>query len=181
MSIIYKLGLALVAVLLLVAGVYKGIDAIGDSRERVVVARYDSAIRAQKDEAARVLKVAEDRAAAAERQLTDFKVSQEKIDATNTKISTDLRTALRSAVAGSAGRLRDPNAAAQCGRSGGDSQNQGATSAGNSSEDPASSGGFLSAEITRLLLDEAQENDTINLAYISCRADAFKVREVLAQ
>lgn len=175
MILMYKIGAALVLVLLLIAGVNKGVDAIGDARERLVVARYTKAIEAQNSEAERLLRAVEAKVTLAETSLTIYRTEQEKTDASNSKINAGLRTQLR--VAAPAGRLRDPYAS--CGPSSPSPASNNTASADNSSGDPTSSGGFLSAEITGLLFDEAEKNDTINNAYAACRADSFRVREIL--
>ena len=89
-------------------------------------------------------------------------------------------SALEKLLAATAGRLRDPNAAAAGCRSGG---------AGASTTDPgladpdaadaAEAGGLFSAGATELLQRLTREADAINAAFASCRADALSVREVL--
>lgn len=82
------------------------------------------------------------------------------------------------ASAGSAGRLRDPNAA-ECGVGGGGAPGADPARTGGGAADAAEASGFLSANLTGLLLSQAKSVDDINVAYASCRRDALNLREVL--
>ena len=134
------------------------------------------AINKQKAEAAATLASETDKVHAAERALQDFKNDQELQDADHKKTVTDLSDRLRR-IAGAAGRLRDPNAAG-CGQGSGGATNQTATTAGGGPADPAQAGGLLSAELSGLLAQLTKEADDINIAYTSCRADAYAVRGI---
>lgn len=170
--------IALAAVAAVVLAYNLFVDHIGDKREAIVVARYDAAIADQKIKAAAQLANETARVEAVEDELVKFKNAQEIKDVQNTKTITGLRFDLRTA-AGSAGRLRDPNAAPGC-RSSGDSPNSKvATGSSSSPDDAAEGGGLLSKELTGFLLDQAASADEINVAYTACRADTFKVRESL--
>lgn len=143
---------------------------IGEAR---ATATYNEKIEIQKKEAADVLKKETAKVAAAEKALQHFKNIQEVKDAGNKKITDNLSARLRD-IAGPTGRLRDPNA----GR-GGDSSgaNCGAPAGtGNRPDNGAEAPGLLSAELTRFLQQKLIEADEINLAYISCRADAEATR-----
>ena len=135
-----------------------------------------AAINKQKAEAAATLASETDKVHAAERALQDFKNNQELQDADHKKTVTDLSDRLRR-IAGAAGRLRDPNAAG-CGPGGGGATNQTATTAGGGPADPAQAGGLLSAELSGLFAQLTKEADDINIAYTSCRADAYAVRGI---
>jgi hypothetical protein len=112
----------------------------------------------------------------AEQALHDAKNNQELKDATYQKTVSDLSDRLRR-VAGPAGRLRDPHAAVGCGPSGGCPTGSAAPAAGGGAADSAQAGGLLSAQLDRLLQQLTREADDINIAYASCRADAYTVRE----
>lgn len=172
----YRWLLAAALVAALVAGYFAWADHIGDVREAAVTARYNAAIDAQKKEATQKLADETAKVAAAEKALNDFKSQQEIKDATNQKTAAGLSARLRDA-AGPAGRLRDPHAAG-CGGGGGGAQSAAATGADDSPADRAQAGGLLSAQLTRLLQQLAAEADGINLAYRSCRADAWSMRDV---
>lgn len=170
----WLLAAALIAAL--VAGYFAWADHIGDVREAAVTARYNAAIDAQKKEASQKLADETAKVAAAEKSLNDFKNQQELKDATNRKTVAGLSARLRDA-AGPAGRLRDPHAAG-CGGGGGGAQGAAAAGADDSPADRAQAGGLLSAQLTGLLQQLAADADGINLAYSSCRADAWSVRDV---
>ena len=110
----------------------------------------------------------------AEQALQDLKNTQELQDATHQKTVADLSSRLRN-LAGANGRLRDPHAAG-CGPSGGGTTGEAATAAGDRATDTAETGGLLSADLSGLLQRLQLEADTINVAYASCRADAYAVR-----
>ena len=110
----------------------------------------------------------------AEEALQTAKNTQELKDASYQKTVENLSDRLR-ALAHSSGRLRDPHAAG-CGASGGGSQGQPPAAPGDRPDDPAEAGWLLSAELGGLLQRLTFEADTINVAYASCRADAYAVR-----
>lgn len=143
---------------------------IGEAR---ATAAYNEKIEIQKKEAAAVLAKETARVAAAERALRNFKNIQEVKDANNKKITENLAARLRD-LAGPTGRLRDPNAGRGVGSSG---SNGGATGGTDNRPDNGSEAPWLlSAELTRFLQQKLSEADEINLAYISCRADAEAMR-----
>ena len=111
----------------------------------------------------------------AEQALQDLKNTQELQDATHQKTVADLSSRLRN-LAGADGRLRDPHAAG-CGDGGSNATGEAATAAGDSANDTTQTGGLLSADLSGLLQRLQLEADTINVAYASCRADAFAVRQ----
>jgi len=137
-------------------------------------APYIAKIAQQKTEAAQVLAIKTAEAAAATKALQDFKNTQELQDADHKKTVAALNARLHS-LAGPAGRLRDPN---QTGCGGGSRSAPGTDAAapGDRAGDGADAGGVLSADLSGLLLRLTKSADDINLAYISCRADAFAVR-----
>lgn len=130
-------------------------------------------IETQKKEAAATLAKETGKAVAAERALQNFKNIQEVKDAGNKKTTDNLAARLR-ALTGPAGRLRDPHAGR--GPGGGSAPGAAAAGPGNRADNPAETAGLLSAELTRFLQQKLIEADEINLAYISCRADAESVR-----
>ena len=111
----------------------------------------------------------------AEQALQAIKNTQELQDAAHQNTVADLSDRLRR-LAGPAGRLRDPHAAG-CGGGSGGAPGAAATTPGDRAADPAQTGGLLSVPLTELLGRIVREADTINVAYASCRADAYAVRQ----
>lgn len=170
--------LAILAALLAVAvaGFYAWKDSIGDAREAQVVARYESAIAAQKIEAARALATETNRVREAEDRLRQALQTVETQDHENEKTIERLRADLRavSRAAGGPG-LRDPWAA-RCGGGGGGAGGAPAAHTVDRAADGADVGRAFSSELEGLLLDQAERADTINRAYAACRQDALTIR-----
>lgn len=137
-------------------------------------AEDNAAIEKVKREAAGQLAIETNKTRTAEQALQDFKNTQELQDATHQKTVADLSSRLRT-LAGAPGRLRDPHAAG-CGPSGGSTPGEAAPAPGGRPADPTEAGGLLSADLSGLLQRLQLEADTINVAYASCRADAYTVR-----
>lgn len=110
----------------------------------------------------------------AEQVLQTFKNDQELKDAKHQQTVATLTDRLRG-LADSAGRLRDPNAG-RCGPGGGSPQAEPPRAPGDRPDDPAEAGGLLSAQLSGLLQQLTREADDINVAYASCRADAYAIR-----
>ena len=139
------------------------------SHERDIGAEpFKAELKTIKAESARVLKIETDKANATTQALKDFKVTQEKQDAVNDQTISILADKLHGLAV--AGRLRDPNG---CGSS---TQAQGVGGAESSQGDGAETSGLLSPELTQFLFAKDKDADTINNAYISCRADERKLR-----
>jgi hypothetical protein len=134
----------------------------------VGAAPYIAAIEKQKVEAAVTLKVLTEQVQVKEKALNDFTNSRNENDATNEGAIAVLADRLH------ASRLRDPN---QTGCSGAAPGPQAAASAAVGGGNAAEAGGLLSAELSGLLTRLTREADTVNAAYISCRADAYEVRK----
>jgi hypothetical protein len=167
-----KLGAGVLLVSALIAGYFAWANhqqSIGEARG---TAACNLKIDAQKKEAATVLAKETARVVATERALQDLKNTQEVKDAGNKKTVDTLSARLRDLAVN--GRLRDPHA----GRGGGGSGASGATppGSGDCPGDGADADRFLSAELTKFLFDQAESADKINIAYVSCRADAESVR-----
>lgn len=162
-------------------GVWTAIDkweaSIRADERTIVVKIYEDALTKQKKQAAALLATETAKAAAATKALQDFKITQEKEDAINEKTVSILADKLR-ALAGPAGRLRDPYQTG-CGVGGGNAQSQSVGGTQSGQGNGAEAGWLLSPELTQFLLTKDNEADAINLAYISCRADAGKVRAEL--
>ena len=137
------------------------------------LAKVNHSIDKQKQDAADLLIKETARANAAEKALQDAKNAQEVKDVQAQKTVNALQSRLAALTVD--GRLRDPNA----GRGGGSGGPQGSTpsATGNSPDRGTEAAGLLSAELTGLLQRLQREADEINNAYLSCRADAFAVRE----
>jgi hypothetical protein len=148
---------------------------IGEAR---ATARYSVAIDRQKLDAGAALAKETGKTRVAEQALQAFKNQQETNDAKNKLVLGTLAAQLRVA-AGPAARLRDPNAAAGCGGGGGGAPGADPARAGGGAEDGAEAGGLFSAEASGLFQQLTREADEVNVAYASCHADSFNLREVL--
>lgn len=149
---------------------------VGESR---ATAAYNTAIDRQKLDAGAALARETGKTRAAEQTLQAFKNQQEIRDAENKRVVGALADQLRAA-AGAAGRLRDPNASsAGCGIGGSGTPGADPARAGGGTADAASDAGLLSKQLTEFLLAQAADADQVNLAYVSCRADAMNLRETL--
>lgn len=137
-------------------------------------ADYTAAMERLHADAAAQLAEEVNKTRAVEQALNEAKNNQELKDATHTQTIASLSDRLRRA-AGPAGRLRDPNAA-PCGRSGGSPESGPTAPADTGAANAPEAGGLLSAELAGLLQQLTREADEINVAYASCRADAFTVR-----
>jgi len=112
---------------------------------------------------------------AAEQALQDFKNTQEMKDADHQKTVADLSDRIRRS-AGQSGRLRDPNATG-CGKGDRGAESQESTPTSGGADDDSETGRLFSAGATELLQRLTREADEINIAYASCRADAFAIRD----
>ncbi|WP_294768646.1 hypothetical protein [uncultured Rhodoferax sp.] len=171
MSTWAKVAILLGLLLALMFGV-SVIDKRGYNRAK---AESTAALEKQRGEARATLAAETEKTRAVEAEFREFKLNREHIDADNQKTVADLQRRVRT-LAGPTGRLRDPNAPG-CGGGGGRTEAQAAASHGSGAENGAQAGGLLSAELSGLLQRLTAEADEINLAYASCRADAFQVRE----
>ena len=135
---------------------------------------YAHAIDTQKIEAAKTLAIETEKTQTLTDTLYTAKNQQELQDAKHKSVTDTLTRDLRAA-AGPGGRLRDPNAAG-CGRGSDSAPGDVASAASDRADDGAEAGGFLSIELTALLSRLGAEADAVNLAYTSCRADAYSVR-----
>lgn len=149
---------------------------IGEER---ATATYNTDIKKQKGEARAALASETGKKETAEKALRDFKEKQELKDAANKQTVDGLSTQLRAA-AGSAGRLRDPNAAG-CGGRSGNAQGPYATGTGSGPDNATETGGLFSTAATGLLQRITSEADDINIAYIACRADGETLRRLIPQ
>lgn len=174
MSIEIKIISLLLAVIALGAAAF-GLVHYGHSKGVAeTTATYEAALSKQKLEASLKLTDETAKTRRAELALQTFKNEQDLKDEKHQTIVAAMSTRLRG-LAGSAGRLRDPNQTG-CGSSGGSAPGAAAAATADRSDDGAEAGGLLSAELSGLLQQRTQEADVINIAYASCRADAFKVR-----
>ncbi len=140
-------------------------------------AEYTAAIQKLQAEAATTLATETAKTLSAEQALNTAKNNQEMKDAKHIQTIAQFADRLRIA-AGPAGRLRDPNAATQCGGSGDRPPGDPATATAAGATDPAQTDGLLSEQLSELLQRLAREADDINAAYASCRADAYTVRQI---
>lgn len=165
---------ALLAVIVLLVAAWRihiKADAAGYARAESI---YTAAIQRQQIDAANTLAAEIEKTRSAEQALATAKNNQDVKDAKHQKTVADLSDRLRT-LAGPAGRLRDPYAAA-CGQCGANPPADPASASQPGAADPADAGGLLSAQLSGLLRRLTAEADTINAAYISCRADAYTVR-----
>lgn len=170
MSIFAKFAIVLGLLLALMFGV-RAIDQRGYDRAK---AEATAALNDLKRQAERELASQTAKTLAAEQALRDFKTNQDIQDAKAQSTVADLSRRLRQ-LGGPAGRLRDPNAHG-CGGSSGGPAGEAATATRSGAADPAEAGGLLSVPLTELLQRALRESDDINIAYASCRADAYAVR-----
>lgn len=138
-------------------------------------ARYEAALAQQKAQAATLLATEIAKTRATEQALQTLKNQQELSDAKNQKIVAGLFDRLRG-IAGPAWRLRDPNAP-RCWPGSGSTPGAAASAPRDRAADPAEAGGLLSVQLSELLGRVLREADDINVAYSSCRADVYTVRE----
>ena len=171
MSLFVKAAIAIGLVLAMLLGL-RQVDQRGYDR---AMAEFTAALNAQKAQAAAKLASETDKVLQAERALSHLKNLQELQDATHQKTVADLSSRLRT-LAGAAGRLRDPHATG-CGPSGGGAPGAAATAPGDRADNSPEASGLLSAGLSGLLQRLQLEADTINIAYTSCRADAYAVRQ----
>jgi len=163
----------------LIAALLLGVWRLDVSRQAIGEARSDAAwIKAttkQKAEAVLLLDAERAKVSAIEQTLRNFKDNQEIRDAKNKTTVAGYERRLRAA-AGSAGRLRDPNAEG-CGGGGDSPKSPDTASAGHRATDAAEGARLLSKPLTELLFELIREADEINLAYASCRADTMSIRD----
>lgn len=135
-----------------------------------------AAIAQQKADAASTLAIETAKTTAAEKALAQATQKQDLQDAKH-KTDTDVLAARLRALAGPAGRLRDPHAApAGCGRGSSGAPGPATPAPADRPDDPPQAAGLLSAELSELLQSRLSEADAISAAYTSCRADAYTVR-----
>jgi hypothetical protein len=158
------------AVIALLIALRAGYEHWADKLRAEGAAPYIAAIEKQKAEAATTLKVLTEQVQAKEKALNDFTNARNENDATNEGAIAVLADKLH------ATRLRDPNQTG-CGCSGPSSGGQAAAGPQAGGANAAEAGGLLSAELSGLLTRLTQEADAINIAYASCRADAYEVRK----
>lgn len=178
----YRWAIYVALVVALVVALLAGYNYWANQKEWVgeqrATAAYNIAIKKQKDDA--VIRLAEETAkvTAQETALREFKDKQEIIDAETQKTVAGLGARLRT-LAGTIGRLRDPNAdTSGCRCSGGSTPGSIAPSTIPGTDDSADAGGLLSAELTELLFSQAAKADLINRAYASCKADGQAIRKL---
>jgi hypothetical protein len=173
-----KAGAAVALLLALVFGVRMWTNSIRASERALVVAEYNIQIDKLQSDARDTLADVTAKVESGNKKLRDAKEIQEFNDVVNTKALAML--ADRSHALASAGMLIDPNAqACGCGSSGTAFANSTTPSAGVGN--PAKAGGVLSRPLSQLLFDITRDADEINVAYISCRADALAIRAALNQ
>lgn len=148
---------------------------IGRATERAVwVAQTEK----QKVEAARILAKEAARVEGIKAALNAALYKQELTDAKNKDIVRGLNRRLADLVVD--GRLRDESATVfGCGLGGSGAEGGGDADAFDSHADRALPGGLLSKQLSGRLIKLTDEADQINIAYISCRADALQIREQL--
>lgn len=151
-------------------------QAIGEQR---ATDRYELALKDQKAKADHLLATETAKVRAREAELKIVYVKQEATDAQNQTTVAAYERRLRD-LRNPAGQLRDPNAtAARCGQGGAGPADAVAATAGAGTADPAQAGGLLSLQLSDLLGRLLRESDAINIAYASCRADAYAIRALL--
>jgi len=140
--------------------------------------RWELEVGKLKLKAADELRVARDERDLAQGKLNTALAAQERADDANKEIVAGFEVKLRAARALSAGRMRDPNATG-CGGGRQDAAGQGSSGPISGGGNAAEASGLLSTELTGLLDKLTREADDINVAYASCRADAFTTRALI--
>jgi hypothetical protein len=136
-----------------------------------VAAPYIKEIKDNNDAAEKKLKEETAKTDAVTKALKEFSTQQELEGAINEKTVILLADKLNAA-----GRLRDPY---QTGCSGSSAQSGNTVSAESGAGNATGTGGELSKEFDGFLKLRFMQADKINVAYASCRAYAYKVREAL--
>ncbi len=155
---------------LLVASLAAGcVEKVKLESSKKSLAELTAAVEKQKVDAKALLASETAKTEAVNAKLNDAKDKQESEDAINNQTITVLADKLH------ATRLRDPGG----GGCGGSTQSGVAASPTTGTTDTAKDTGFLSAELTNFLIGQAKAADEVNLAYISCRADSYKLRSTL--
>ena len=149
--------------------VYFSYEHWAKTEQAIGAAPYIAAIEKQKIEAAATLKVLTEQVRAKEKALSDFTNSRNENDATNEGAIAVLADKLHASRL-----LYDPHAT---GCSGAASSSQTTSGAQVGGSNATQAGGLVSEEFSGLLTRLTLEADTINAAYISCRADAYEVRK----
>jgi hypothetical protein len=175
----YKWFIAAGGIIALIAALW-GALAVHDRNIRLdertkVVGEYNQKIAEQKAAAQVSLDAETAKASAASTALKEIKDVQENTDVINAKTIELLAGKLNAL------RLRSGTQAGLGGGSGGGTQGSITAAASAGSADPAPSTGVLSDATVEFLLSQSKQADTINIAYISCRADALAVRAEYAR
>ncbi len=172
----YKLLAAALAIAALLAALFfaeQHVEGLGYDRR---AAEDAAAIEKQKAEAATTLAAETEKTRLLEKSLQRATQKQDLQDAKQ-KTETDVLAARLRALAGPAGRLRDPNAAPDgCGRGGSSAPGADPAAPADRPDDSTEAGGLLSAELSGLLQSRLADAEAISAAYSSCRADAYTVR-----
>lgn len=170
-ELLIKLGIGAAILMALLFG-EQYIEGIGAGKQSKIdtVAMDDLKI-----EAARVLKVETDKADALTAKMQQFVNTQNLKDSDHEKTVRQLSGKLRDLASANDGRLWDPNTSG-CGDSSLAAQSKDAGASSDRPADGAQAGGPLSTELSGLLQRLTLEADTINDAYISCRADSVQLR-----
>ena len=170
-SLFVKAAIAVALVLALLLAL-RQVDQRGYDR---AMAEATAATNQLKAQAAATLASEAAKTRSAEQALQAIKNTQELQDAAHQSTVADLSDRLRR-LAGPTGRLRDPHAAG-CGGGSGGAPGAAATTPGDRAANHPEASGLLSAGLSGLFQRLQREADTINIAYASCRADAYAVRQ----
>lgn len=138
-------------------------------------AYYTAVLARQSAAASAALTVERAKTDAARQELDAFRVQQEVKDEHNARTMAALGDRLRGLLNG-AGQLRDPHAGACADSIGVPAPVETAAAANGGADNGTQTGGLLSAPLSGLLRELTAEADSINTAYISCRADALAQR-----
>lgn len=170
MTTFAKAAIVLGLVLAVLFGI-RQIDQRGYDRAK---AEDQAVVNQLKAEAATTLASETERVRERERAMQTMLTNQNLKDATHEKTVANLSDRIRRG-ASPDGRLRDPHAAG-CGSSGSGAPGGAAAGADGGAADGTQAGGLLSVPLSDLLGRILRESDEINVAYGSCRSDAFAVR-----
>lgn len=177
MKAFIKVAVVLGLLLALMWSIKTAVHQIDQGGYKRASAEAAAALEKQKREASQALATEKAKTLAAEQALQRQAIQQEYTDAKHQTTVKDLSSRLR-LLAGRPGGLRDPNAPGCGGGSGGATGAADASTPGGAA-DPAQTGGLLSVPLVELLQRAMREADDINVAYASCRADAYAIRAAL--
>lgn len=143
---------------------------------RITTLTYETAIAKQKNAAAQQLAVVTQQVEYKEQTLQAAKNTQDIKDVQHTQIVSSLSNKLRDALNAN---IRVCNSSTECGNGSSSANGKNIGNAVIGANNIASGNGILSANFADVLEQLTLDADTINNAYVACRADAIQIRDIL--